>query len=220
MGRTSKLSRKFDMVLFVIFAMGIFVIILSVGAEYSWDWWITVISYVVLLSIVVCIMGTGYYYNKTIEYQKEDGQLQKRKIKNGYSSFCNSECTVTITKFENQQMDEIRQKFFEIQNLVFDMQIKANNKFSQSCRNQLWSIRQSASEILKRILEIQVLDRKQKFGEKIKNVQSCVLELQEYINSEYAKVQNTPASDVKQELLTKINKLINKIQSVLNDVLK
>ena len=128
MGRTSKLSRKFDMVLFVIFAMGIFVIILSVGAEYSWDWWITVISYVVLLSIVVCIMGTGYYYNKTIEYQKEDGQLQKRKIKNGYSSFCNSECTVTITKFENQQMDEIRQKLFEIQNLVFDMQIKANNK--------------------------------------------------------------------------------------------
>ena len=98
------------------------------------------------------------YYNKTIEYQKEDGQLQKRKIKNGYSSFCNSECTVTITKFENQQMDEIRQKLFEIQNLAFDMQIKANNKFSQSCRNQLWSIRQSASEILKRILEIQVLD--------------------------------------------------------------
>lgn len=117
-------------------------------------------------------------------------------------------------------MDEIRQKLFEIQNLAFDMQIKANNKFSQSCRNQLWSIRQSASEILKRILEIQVLDRKQKFGEKIKNVQSCVLELQEYINSEYAKVQNTPASDVKQELPTKINKLINKIQSVLNDVLK
>ena len=73
---------------------------------------------------------------------------------------------------------------------------------------------------MKRILEIQVLDRKQKFGEKIKNVQSCVLELQEYINSEYAKVQNTPAPNVKQELLTKINKLINKIQSVLNDVLK
>ena len=220
MGRTSKLSRKFDMVLFVIFAMGIFVIILSVGAEYSWDWWITVISYVVLLSIVVCIMGTGYYYNKTIEYQKEDGQLQKRKIKNEYSSFYSSECTVFIKKFENQQMDEIRQKLFEIQNLAFDMQVKANNKFSQSCRNQLWSIRQSASEILKRILEIQVLDRKQKFGEKIKNVQSCVLELQEYINSEYAKVQNTPASDVNQELSSKINDLINKIQLVLNDALQ
>ena len=220
MGRTSKLSRKFDMVLFVIFAMGIFVIILSVGAEYSWDWWITVISFAALLFIVWAMMGTGYYYNKTIEYQKEDGQLQKRKIKNEYSSFYSSECTVFIKKFENQQMDEIRQKLFEIQNLAFDMQVKANNKFSQSCRNQLWSIRQSASEILKRILEIQVLDRKQKFGEKIKNVQSCVLEFQEYINSEYAKVQNTPASDVKQELLTKINKLINKIQSVLNDVLK
>lgn len=220
MGRTSKLSRKFDMVLFVIFTMGIFVIILSVGAEYSWDWWITVISFAALLFIVWAMMGTGYYYNKTIEYQKEDGQLQKRKIKNEYSSFCSSERTVTITKFENQQMDEIRQKLLEIQNLAFDMEVKANNNFSQSCRNQLWSIRQSASELLKRILEIQVLDRKQKFGEKIKNVQSCVLELQEYINSEYAKVQNTPASDVKQELLTKINKLINKIQSVLNDVLK
>ena len=164
-------------------------------------------------------MGTGYYYDKTIEYQKENGQLQKRKIKNGYASFCSSERTVTITKFENQQMDEIRQKLFEIQNLAFDMEVKANNNFSQSCRNQLWSIRQSASELLKRILEIQVLDRKQKFGEKIKNVQSCVLKLQEYINSECAKVQNTPASDVNQELSSKINDLINKIQLVLNDAL-
>lgn len=75
MGRTSKLSRKFDMVLFVIFTMGIFVIILSVGAEYSWDWWITVISFVALLFIVWAMMGTGYYYKilnikkKTVSYK-------------------------------------------------------------------------------------------------------------------------------------------------------